>query len=431
MSRWKEEYQRKLVTPEEAVKVINSGQHIVLPLGGGEPPDLLEAMAKRKDELEGVVLHQLLALRKLAYLQPGMESHFRHNSWFTSGASRAMVQAGLADVTPNYFHDVPRLITDYVDVDILMASVSPMDEHGYFSFGLSVDYTTTAAQKAKVIILEVNPHMPRTMGNCFVHIKDATMVVESSSPIPELAAAPITERDMVIGQYIADLVENGSTIQLGIGGIPNAVAQCLLNKEDLGIHTEMIVDGMVDLVEKGVVTGKKKSMHKGKLVGTFALGSNKLYKFLDNNPLIEMHPVSYTNEPYVIGQQYKMVSVNAAVEVDLLGQCCSESIGYVQFSGTGGQADYARGAVRSQGGKGFITVPATAKAGKISRIVPRLSEGAVVTTSKNDVDHVVTEFGVAKLRGRTFKERAEALIAIAHPDFRPWLREEAKKMNVL
>ncbi len=431
MGRWKDEYNRKLVTAEEAVKAIKSGDNIVLPIGGGEAPMLLDALAKRKDELEGVNVHQLLALRKLAYLQPGVEKHIKHNSWFTSGASRALVQQGLADVTPNYFHEVPRLMTEYLNVDAVMATVSPMDEHGYFSFGISVEYTSTAARRAKIVMLEVNPTMPRTLGDSFIHVSEVTYVVENNQPIPELMPAPITERDMAIGSYIAALVEDGSTIQLGIGGIPNATAHCLLEKNDLGIHTEMIVEGMVDLIEKGVVTGTKKSMHKRKLVGTFALGSSKLYKFLDNNPLIEMHPVSYTNDPAVIGQQYKMVSVNAAVEVDLLGQCASETIGHLQFSGTGGQADYARGSVRSQGGKGFITVPSTAKGGNVSKIVPMLKPGAVVTTSKNDVDHVVTEFGVAKLRGKTIRQRAEALIGIAHPDFRVWLREEAKKMNIL
>lgn len=431
MERWYEEYKRKLITPAEAVQYIKSGFNIVQPLGAGETPALLEAMFTRKDELSNVTVHQMLPIRKFAYLQPGMEQHFKHNAWFTSGASRELVQQGLADVMPNFFHDAPRLMKEYLDIDIMMASVSPMDEHGYFSFGISVDYTSTAARKAKMVILEVNPNMPRTLGDSFIHISEVDWLVENDAAIPQLEPAPVSSKDLTIGQYIAELVEDGSTIQLGIGGIPNATAQCLIHKKDLGIHSEMISDGMMDLVNHGAVNGKRKSMHKGKLVGCFAFGSERLYKFLHNNPLVDMQPVSFVNDPYIIGKQYKPVSINAAMEVDLFGQCASESIGYVQFSGTGGQADFARGVLRAEGGKGFIAMTSAAKKDTISKIVPILRPGAIVTTGKNEIDHVVTEFGVAKLRGKTLGQRAKALISVAHPNFRPWLTEEAQKMKLI
>lgn len=431
MTKWEQIYQSKLVSAQEAAQALKSGDNIFLPIGAGDAPAVLEAMAERKDELEGVSVHQMLPLRNLTYLQPGMEKHFRSNGWFLSGLNRGLAQQGLADVTPNFFYDSPRLITEYWDVDVVMATVSPMDEHGFFSFGVNVDYISTAAQKAKIVILEVNPSMPRSFGDSFIHVSDATFLVENNIPIPEIPPAPVSQLDRVIGNYIAELVEDGSTIQLGIGGIPQATAQCLLSKRDLGVHTEMITDSIMDLVEAGAANGSKKTMNRGKVVGTFALGTRKLYDFIHNNPAVELYPVSYTNDPAVIGRQHKMVTINAAIEVDLLGQCASESIGHAQFSGTGGQADFSHGAIRSPGGKGFITIPSTTKGGTISRIVATLKPGAVVTTSKNAVDYVVTEYGVAKLRGKTLRQRAEALIAIAHPDFRGQLREEGRKLQIL
>ncbi|MHB8170516.1 MAG: acetyl-CoA hydrolase/transferase family protein [Thermincolia bacterium] len=425
-------YRQKLVTAEEAVKTIKSGDHLVFPVGAGEPQLLPEALVQRKDQLEDVIISQILSIRKATYMQPEYTRHIRHNSWFASGATRQGVNEGWMDFAPNYFHEVPRLIEQNLfPVDVLMATVSSMDNHGFFSFSCGVDYTTTAAKKAKTIILEVNPNAPRTMGNCFIHISDVTYVVENDAPMPEMKILPITPTEEAIGGYVAELIENGSTIQIGFGGIPNAVTQFLLKKHDLGIHTEMITDGMVDLLDSGAVNNKKKALHPGKIIGTFALGTKRLYQFLHDNPIIEMHPVSYTNDPYVIGQNNKMVAVNAAIEVDLLGQCASETIGTMKWSGTGGQADFGRGVNISPGGKGFITLPSTAKNGTISRIVPVLNQGAAVTTSKNTVDHVVTEFGVAKLRGKTARQRAHALIAIAHPDYRGELTEAAKKISIL
>jgi len=432
MASSQELYRQKLVTAEEAVRIIKSGDHIVFPVGAGEPQLLPEALVRRKDELEGVTINQILPIRKATYMQPELSRHIRHNAWFASGATRQGVNEGWMDFAPNYFHEVPRLIEQNLfPVDVVMATVSPMDQHGFFSFSCGIDYATTAARKARTVILEVNPNAPRTLGNTFYHISDVTYVVENNAPMPELTIPPITKTEEAIGGYVAELIEDGSTVQIGFGGIPNAVTQFLFKKKDLGIHTEMVTDGMVDLVASGAVNNKKKTLHPGKIIGTFALGTKRLYEFLNDNPLIEMHPVSYTNDPYVIGQNHKMVAINAAIEVDLLGQCASESIGTKQWSGTGGQADFGRGVNISPGGKGFITLPSTAKNGAISRIVPVLNQGAAVTTSKNTVDHVVTEFGVAKLRGKTARQRAQALIAIAHPDYRGELTAAARKMNLI
>ncbi|GAB6157129.1 acetyl-CoA hydrolase/transferase family protein [Desulfotomaculum varum] len=425
----RDQYNAKLVTADEAVTCIQSGNDVVVAFGVAETPVLLDAMVNRKDELRDVRIHQMIPMRKVKYLEPGMEEHFTHVSWFTSGASRNGVQSGRFDIMPNYFYLSPRLFAEYIEVDVLMATVSPMDKYGFFSFGTSIDYTTTVAQKAKKIILVVNPHMPRTHGNTFIHVTQADYIVEDNSPLPELPSKEPGSEDMAIGQYVAELIEDGSTLQLGIGKIPNAVARALLNKKNLGIHSEILTDGMVDLIEAGAVTNNAKTIHHGKAVACAALGSKKLYDFINDNPMFELHPVSYTNNPNIIGKNIKMVSINATVEVDLLGQCASETIGPVQYSGTGGQVDFIRGAVQAPGGKAFIVLHSTVK--DKSKIVPMFREGTVITTSKNDVDYVVTEYGVAKLSGRTFKQRAEALINIAHPDHRAELREAAKKMGLL
>jgi len=425
----KDQYNSKLVTAADAVKCIQSGNDVVVAFGAAETPILLDAMANRKDELRDVRVHQMIPMTPAKYLEPGMEKNFTHVSWFTSGASRNGVQTGRFDIMPNYFYLSPRLFAEYVEVDVLMVTVSPMDRYGFFSFGTSIDYTTTVAQKAKKIILVVNPNMPRTHGNTFIHVTQADYLVEDNSPLPEIAAKELSPEDIAIGQFVAEHIEDGSTLQLGIGKIPNAVAQALLAKKNLGIHSEILTDGMVDLIEAGAVNNNAKSIHFGKAVACAALGTKKLYNFINDNPMFELHPVSYTNNPNIIGKNIKLVSINATVEVDLLGQCASETIGPVQYSGTGGQVDFVRGAVQAPGGKAFIVLHSTAK-GK-SKIVPMFREGTVITTSKNDVDYVVTEYGVAKLSGRTFKQRAESLINIAHPDHRPELREAAKKMGLL
>lgn len=423
-----QEYQQKLCTPAQAAAIVNSGDHLCFPICAGEPTLFVKALAARKAELQGVVVNQQHHLCP-DYLTPESTPHIRVNSWFTSHVSRQGVQEGWIDFVPNYFHEVPKLLREYWPVDVAGTVVSPMDEHGFFTCSLSVAYTMEAIKKAKKVVVQVNPFAPRTHGNCHIHISEIDCIIECSDPLIELKIPPITAVEEAIGNHIAALIEDGSTLQLGIGGIPNAVCKALLTKKDLGIHTEMITDGMVDLILSGVVNNSRKNTHQGKTIGTFALGTRRLYEFMNENPMIEMHPVDYTNDPYNIGKNDKVVSINATIEVDLLGQCCSESLGSVQWSGTGGQADFVRGANISRGGKSFITTAATAKKGTVSSIVPTLQAGASVTTGKNDVDYVVTEFGVAKLRGQTARQRALNLINIAHPDFRDGLLFEARKMN--
>lgn len=422
---YKTEYLNKLINASEAAGKIKSKDNIVVALGCGETPAILEKLAERHNEIEGVTINQMLPLYNYSYFEKGMEDSIRHNAWFISGFTRKMVNAGRADFTPNYFHESPDLFREYHDVNVLLATVSPMDKHGYFSFGLSVDYTKAVSEHADIIILEVNENMPRTLGDSFIHLSQVDYLVENNRQLPELPVGDTDKVEEKIGQYIADLIEDGSTIQLGIGGIPNAVAASLKDKKNLGIHSEMLTDGMVDLVEQGIVDNSKKSIHKGKIIGSFAAGSKRLYDFLDDNPMVEMYPVSYTNDPLVISQNNKMVSINSCIEVDMLGQCAAETIGPKQISGTGGQTDFVRGAVKSKGGKSIIALKSTAVNGTKSTIVPALSSGAVVTTGKNDVDYIVTEYGVAHLRGKTGAERAIALINIAHPDFRKELEEKS------
>lgn len=417
--------QKKIIRAEEAAGKINSGDNIVVALGCGETPLILEELVKRHEELKGVVVHQMLPLYDYTYFQTEYNASIQHNAWFLSSYTRKLANKGQVDFTPNFFNEAPALMRDFIDINVLLATVSPMDRHGYFSFGLSVDYTKEAAIEADLVILEINENMPRTLGDSFIHVSEVDYLVENNRNLPELPSKEINDVDQEIGEYIADLIEDGSTIQLGIGGIPDAVSRALSEKRKLGIHSEMLTDGMVDLVEKGVITNREKSLHRGKIIGSFAVGSRRLYNFLDDNPMVEMHPVSYTNNPEIISRNNKMISINSTIEIDLLGQCASESVGIRQVSGTGGQLDFVRGAVKSKGGKSIIALKSTAVKGTRSTIVPVLSEGAVVTTGKNDVDYVVTEYGAVQLRGLSARQRAEALISIAHPDFREKLRKEA------
>ncbi len=423
-----EEYQQKLSTPAEAASAVQNGEFLVFPICAGEPILFTKALAARQQSLEGVTINQQHHVCA-DYFTEASAKHIKVNSWFTSGASRKAVQNGWADWVPNYFHEVPMLMTEYWPVDWVGTMVSPMDEHGYFSCSLSVAYTMAALKKADKVVVQVNQNCPRTHGDCHIHVSEVDFILESTDPLIELQPPPITETEELVGSYISELIEDGSTLQLGIGGIPNAVCRALLQKKDLGIHTEMFTDGMVDLLKSGAANNSKKTLNPGKTLATFALGTKRLYEYMNENPTIEMHPVDYTNDPYIIGQHDKMVSINATIEVDFLGQCASESMGTVHWSGTGGQADFVRGANRSKGGKSFITLPSTAKGGSISRIVPTLAQGAVVTTNKNEVDYVVSEFGVAHLRGRSAGQRAKALIEIAHPDFRDELRAAARALK--
>ncbi|QXM06366.1 acetyl-CoA hydrolase/transferase family protein [Crassaminicella indica] len=426
--RWQDIYKSKLTTAQEAVKHIQSGNRVVIGHACSEPLVLVDAMVANKDQYKDVEIVHMVAMGKSEYAKPEMAPHFRHNALFVGGSTRKAVNEARADYTPCFFTEIPRLFKDgYLPVDVALIQVSRPDEHGYCSFGLSVDYTKPAAECAKLVIAEVNDQMPRTMGDSFIHISEIDHIVETSYPIIELQPPKIGEVEKAIGENCAKLVEDGATLQLGIGAIPDAVLLFLKDKKDLGIHSEMFSDGVVELIEAGVINNKKKTLHKGKMVVTFLMGTKRLYDFVDNNPSVELYPVDYVNNPVVIMQNENIVSINSCIQVDLMGQVVSESIGLKQFSGVGGQVDYIRGASMARKGKSIIAIPSTASKGKVSRIVPFIDEGSAVTTTRNDVHYVVTEYGIAELRGKSLKERGRALINIAHPDFRPMLIEEWEK----
>ncbi|PAB59444.1 4-hydroxybutyrate CoA-transferase [Anaeromicrobium sediminis] len=416
---WKELYESKLTTAEEAVGYIKSNDRVILGHAIAEPVTLVKAMVENKDAYENVEISHMFSLGKSEYAAEGMEKHFIHNALFVGGGARKAVQAHRADYTPCFFHEIPRLFREgQMPVDVALIQVSKPDEHGYCSFGLSVDYTKPAAEEAKIVIAEINDKMPRTMGDSFIHISEIDHIVEVSYDLPELPAPKIGDVEKAIGENCASLINDGDTLQLGIGAIPDAVLLFLKDKKDLGIHSEMFSDGVVELIEAGVITNKKKSINKDKMVVTFLMGSKRLYDFVDNNPSVAMHPVDYVNHPRTVMENDNIISINSCLQVDFMGQVASESIGLNQFSGVGGQVDYVRGAAMAKGGKSIIAMPSTAARGKLSRIVPLLDEGSAITTSRNDVHYVVTEYGVADLRGKTLKARAKALIEIAHPDFR-------------
>lgn len=424
-------YGEKRVSAEEAVKIVKSGDVIWSPPASNEPITVWKALADRKNELQGVIVRQFLSRRKHPHMDPSFAPHIFLECFFVTDPVRDLVREGHATYVPANFGDIPRIIRQSDRVDVLMLAASPMDEHGNMIFGLGCDYTPAAIEVAKKIIVEVNPNMPRTNGYNNIHISKVDFVVECDEPILELSPPPITKMDETIASYIAELIEDGSTLQIGIGGVPAAVCKFLEHKKDLGIHTELASDYVIGLAESGALNGSKKSIHKGKVVATIIEGTKKFFDYIHNNPTIELHPVDYTNHPVIIGNNNKMVSINATIEVDLFGQCCSESIGTKIWGGSGGQADFAKGITMCPNGKGFIVTNSTAKGGTISKIVSTLTPGASVTTSKNHVDHVVTEYGVAKLRGKSMRERALSLISIAHPDFRDQLRHAAKQMKMI
>lgn len=426
-----DQYLAKRRSAAEAIDVVRDGDAIVVPTGVGEPPTLLAALSERRREFRGVTVQQILAVRPFGYIDPATAEHVRPVAFFYGGATRPGGQAGWVDYIPNSFSELPGLIErGLVASDVVFAMASTMDADGNFALGLGADYTMAAIAKARAVVLEVNPNVPFTHGHCHVHVSQVAAVVESDEPILEVGLPTIGPVQAAIGQYVADLIADGSTLQIGYGGIPDAVVMQLTKKHDLGIHTEMIGDGILTLLESGAVTNRLKNRNPGKIIATFALGSRKLYRFMDRNPAFEMHPVDVTNDPPVAGLNDKLVAINATLQIDLFGQCGSESLGPLPYSGTGGQADFVRAANRSRGGKAFIVLPSTAKGDSVSRIVPTLTPGTHVSTGKNDVDYVVTEHGVAQLRGKTARQRAGELIAIAHPDFRAELWEQARRMNL-
>jgi acyl-CoA hydrolase len=425
-------YQKKRMTPADAVTLVRSGDTIIVPTGVGEPPALLTALSEQRRDFTDVKVSQILAMRKYDYIDPQTVDHVRHVAFFFGGATRAGGQEGWIDFIPNYFSEIPHQIErGQIASDVVFSMVSPMDAHGFFSVSLGADYTMAAIAKARAVVLEINPNVPFAFGNCHVHISQVAALVESDQPVLEVGLPKIGPVQEAIGKYVADMIDDGSTMQIGYGGIPDAVVMQLTSKHDLGIHTEMIGDGILTLVESGAVTNRRKNYLPGKMIATFALGSQKLYRYMDRNPGLEIHPVSFTNDPYLAGLNDNLVAINATLQIDFQGQCGSESLGFAPYSGTGGQADFVRAANRSRGGKAFIVVPSTAKNDTISRIVPTLTPGTHVTTSKNDINYVVTEYGVAQLRGKSMKQRTRELIGIAHPNFRAELTEQAKAMRIL
>lgn len=432
LANWREDYRRKLISAEEAVKVVKSGDRVFLPGFGGDPPTLLNALARRKDELRGVEICSCNPVIPYEHSKPEYEGIFIDNPWFVGFGARGAVQAGRGTYTPCNFGQYDENMKR-IPIDVTMIMVSPPDKFGYMSFGVMVGYSHMLLKLAKTVILQVSEKQPRVLGDSFVHVSQADYIVEVNDPIPVLSPITSSEKDEAIGNYIAEQIEDGSTIQLGVGTMPNAVGKFLYTKRDLGIHSEMCIDAMIDLMEAGAITNMKKTLHPGRIVHCFAGGSQRLYDWMNDNPLIEGHPVSYTNDPYIIAKNPKQISINATLEVDFTGQACSESIGTRQYSAVGGQVDFIRGCFLSPGGKAFLCLNSTAntKDGVISCITPTLKVGAAVTTSRNDIDNVVTEYGIASLRGKSVRERAKALINIAHPDFRAELTREAKRLLIL
>jgi acyl-CoA hydrolase len=428
---WRERYTEKVETPGQAVRRIRHGSRVFIGSGAGEPQSLVHALAARENLDDAEIVH-IMTLGVAPYAEPRFDQRFRHNAFFIGANTRQAVNEGRADYTPVFLSEIPRLFRDgRIVIDVALVQVSEPDEHGYCSYGVSTDIVKSAAESAKVVIAEVNSQAPRALGDCFIHVRDITAVVPCDDPILEAPQGEESELALAIGRHIADLVEDGATLQLGIGQIPDAVLRYLGDRRDLGVHTEMFSDGVLPLIDAGVITNARKTLHRGKMVASFVLGSRTLYDFVDDNPMVEFHPTEYINDPFVIAQNERMTSINSALEVDLTGQVCADSLGPLFYSGIGGQVDFVRGASRARGGKAIIALPSTAEDGTVSRIVPTLKPGAGVVTSRGDVHYVVTEYGVAYLHGKTIRERATALIQVAHPRFRPWLLAEAKSRHMV
>lgn len=420
MQNFKEMYKDKYVSAAEAVSHIKDNDRVAIGHACGEPSALTKALTARMNELKGVETTHMVGMGESLYCTEEAKGHIRHNSLFVGTKNeRTAIKEGRADYTPRYFSQIPALFTDgSLPTDVALVQVSSPDKHGYVSFGVSVDYSYTAAKTAKLKVAQVNKHMPRCHGECFMHLSEFDYLVEADIPLIELKRAELSDVEKKIGANCASLISDGDTLQLGIGALPDAVLLSLKDKKDLGIHSEMFSDGVVELIEAGVITNKCKNFNPGKLVATFLMGSKKLYDFIDDNPAVYMASSDYTNDPYIIAKNDNLISINSCVAVDFMGQVSSESIGTMQISGVGGQVDFVRGANMSKGGKSIIAMASTAKGGSVSKIVPMLEQGAAVTTGRNDVAYIVTEYGIADLRGKSLRERAKALINIAHPDFK-------------
>ena len=427
-----QEYTGKLKTADEAVQYVQSGMRVYIQPGCAEPETLVEALIRRAPSVRDVEIVHMMTMGCAPYVAPEMAGHFRHNAVFIGSNVREAINDGRADYTPIYLSEIEELFeSGAMPIDVALVEVSPPDSHGLCSFGVGVDTTLTAAKCARYVVAQVNNYMPRTYGDSFIHVSDIDAVVESSRPLCELKKPVVTDMHVAIARNVAGLIEDGAVLQTGIGGIPDAVLPFLMDRKDLGIHSELVSDGVMPLIEAGVITGARKNFKPRKIIVGFVLGSKKMFEFVDNNPVFEFHPTAYTNDPGLIARNDNMVAINSALQVDLTGQVCSDSIGNQFYSGIGGQVDFLRGASRSKGGKPIIAISSTAKSGNISRIVPMLSPGAGVVTSRGLVRYVVTEHGVAYLHGKSIRERAKALIEIADPKFREELYEYCEKTKWL
>jgi len=429
---WEPEYKKKLQTADEALRCVRSGTRVYIQPGCAEPEALVEALMRRAPELYDVEIVHMMTMGCAPYVAPEMAGHFRHNAMFIGGNVREAINDGRADYTPIYLSEIEALFeSGAMPIDVALIEVSPPDSHGFCSFGVGVDTTLTAAKCARYVVAQVNDYMPRTYGDSFIHISDIDAVVESSRPLCELKKPAVTDMHVAIARNVAGLIEDGAVLQTGVGGIPDAVLPFLGDRKDLGVHSELVSEGVIPLIENGVITGARKNFKPRKIIVGFALGTRRFFEFVDNNPIFEFHPTAYTNDPGLIARNDNMVAINSALQVDLTGQVCSDSIGNQFYSGIGGQVDFLRGASRSKGGKPIIAISSTAKNGTISRIVPMLSPGAGVVTSRGLVRYVVTEHGVAYLHGKTIRERARALIQIADPKFRAELYEYCERTKWL
>lgn len=429
---WESLYRRKITDVATALSNIQPGNRLYLGGGAGVPVKLANGLVEYAPHLHDVEITHILTFADAPYAQPEYQDKFRVNALFIGSNVRKAVQQGRADFTPVFLSEIPGLFRNGIlPIDVALISVTPPDEHGFCSFGVEIGTTKPAAESAKLVIAEVNRQMPRTLGDSFIHVSRLHAIVETDYPLPEAPQGGSSAQHEQIAQHIAGLIPDGATLQMGIGSIPDAVLQCLGDHKDLGIHTELFSDGVIDLVERGVINCAQKSFHPGKIVAGFLFGTQKLYEFIHNNPLIEMHPTDYVNDPFNIAKNDKMVAINSAVQIDLTGQVCADSIGPRFYSGAGGQVDFIRGAARAKGGVPIIATLATVQDDTVSRIVPTLYEGSGVVTTRNDVHYVVTEYGVAQLYGKTVRQRAQALINISHPNFREELTAQARKIGYL
>lgn len=435
MNKHQLEYQKKLTTDINAINLIENGDVIVHSMCVAEPPKLLQAFAQRVREgnLLDTSIYTLIPLEHSlnSYLADDVIEKINVNTWFASSFDREKVKAGLSHFVPNEFYQIPRIAFENTNINVALVTVSPMDEYGYFTFGVSNDYITTIARKADKLIIEVNKNMPRVFGDSLLQISEVDAIIENDIELQDFLPHKADPTSEIIGNKLAEMIPNGATIQLGVGSIPSAVAHKLINHKDLGIHTEIFCPEMIQLIESGAANGKYKTIHPRKHTFTFAQGNKELYQYINNNQSIESYPVSLLNNPNIIEQQHKMVSINGTLQVDLFGQCNSEYLNGSQYSATGGQLDFVRGAYNSKGGMSIIAFVSATKNNTISRIVPRLDAGAVVTVPRADVHYLATEYGVVNLKGKNLKERAESLIEIAHPNFRDELLYEAKQMNLI